>query len=207
MEAINCETASSYARYLATYIASPLKIEQLVLLEFDEAPPLHEIAEMRYQIEQKRKRAGTDPYLNQKDISELGDHYRMPGTVKLPKPVKVRASVRPAEPGETYGASRTNPKVRSRAMADAVINGVADDCAISRADILGRQRAHVEARAVAACVLLARDYSSSQVGRLMGRDHTTISNMRDKLDIYLDRNPVARASYERHMAALKAVAA
>ena len=58
------ETPRSYAAHLATYIASPLKIEKLVALEFDDVPPLHEIAEFRYRVEQQSKRF--------KRLSEVG---------------------------------------------------------------------------------------------------------------------------------------
>ena len=190
MEAINCETASSYASYLATYIASPLKIEKLVLMEFSKAPPLHKIAEMRYQVEQQRKRFDKQLYVPAHEVPSLGRDYRMPGIVRAkPKPRVV-----PLAPP----------------TANAVIDSVAADCGVPRADIVSRRRSMecVDARAVVVNVLLARGYGVGQVALRVGPFATsTIKSLRDNLGTYLARNPVARASYDRHMAAISEVVA
>lgn len=197
------ETPEGYARRLASYIASPTKIEALVKLEFDRAPALHWIANERYLIERRRRPMNTyDPSNPAND----GIVYTVPGLVKAPEPMQ--AAPKPPEPRQRdyihiRASKEPNPFLSPFKLGPVIVASVAQDFNLDPEAITGPARSYdiVEARAVVAAVLKRWGrLSYPAIGRILGgRDHSTVIHAVYKLDTYLERNPTARASYARHV--------
>lgn len=71
--------------------------------------------------------------------------------------------------------------------ASEVIGYVARRFKVTRGELLGRQRKIwlVYARSAVVAILLRRGNSTTTVGRILRRDHTTILNARDRLPEYM----------------------
>lgn len=96
------------------------------------------------------------------------------------------------------------PALHSIAVAEQVIEAVGAVFELSYGEITGSIQTdeYVDARAVASWLLKKRGWSLSQIGRAMGgRDHATISNLLNRMPVYLNRSTlVMRAMYElRHL--------
>lgn len=192
------ETPRTYAAHLATYIASPTKIEAFTRIEFGKAPPLHEIAEMRVQVERSRK-----PFKNaRRELYEVERGAAM--KPHLPKRAKSKRDGTPKEP---------KPRAPYRApvsvwcgvpvpqVARELIAEVAADFDIAVDEIVGVRRNldKVHARSVVVRLLKERGWSLPRIGAVLGgRDHSTIINLYDKRDIYAARDARVSASYERN---------
>lgn len=205
------DTPQAYARQLATYIASPTKIEALTKIEFGHAPKLHEIAQMRVEVERRAKRAQVAIYCNDSD-SRDGDHYR-PASLVKPE----RADMGGRRPDYIWVASAPAPVTKDEALnpfeglystGARVIASVARDFGIEPEAITNQARhAHlIDARATVAKILKRwgrRSYP--EIGRIMGRrDHSTIINLVRKFHIYANRNAAVLESYNRHLAMIEA---
>lgn len=92
----------------------------------------------------------------------------------------------------------TPPSDRPRFAPD-VIRRVADMFLISYDDILGRHKPqiYVDARCAAALILRERGLSYPQIGRFMGRDHSSICNLLNKAAQRIERNPLILVALER----------
>lgn len=179
------ESPQSYARHLATYIASPLKIEKLVALEFDEVPPLHQIAEFRYRVEQQSKRFKR---LSEVGLAEVAEPevrtYPKGGTVYTPVSVEIADEVPP-------------PPVRSHRE---VVAAVAKAFDLTYKDVIGpdRHAKFVCARTVAARILRDRGNSYKRIGHFLGnRDHSTADNLVKGYERRLARHPQIGVVYEQ----------
>jgi hypothetical protein len=178
------ETPHSYAAHLASYIASPLKIEKLVALEFDKVPPLREIADMRFHVEQQNKRFKRLSAFGLEEVAELKLRtYPKSGTVYAPVHVEI-----------AEGAADLSPRSHRE-----VVVSVAKAFGLTYADVVGRARhtALVCARSVAARILRDRGNSYPQIGRYLGnRDHSTIINLVTKYEARVARHPEMGVVYE-----------
>lgn len=200
------DTPQSYARHLATYIASPTKIESLTRIEFGEAPPLHTIAEMRFAVERETKsfRQRSRHWSRDSQATD-GNHYAVPSLIKVARPPRVRDYIHVAPlPIEEH---HENPFLSLYRVGSRVIESVARDFGMTSADILGKRRHNelVDARAVVAMTLKRWGRKSyPEIGRIMGgRDHSTVIHAVQNFDIYCRRNVTVSASYERHLALIE----
>lgn len=189
------ETPRSYAAHLATYIASPLKIEKLVALEFDHVPPLHEIAELRYRVELQAKAFARSSFVKGKTDND-GEHFAVRSLLPKPKP-KPQAGREPGTPWPGWYKPPAPP------LGTDVVRSVAYDFGFTVGQLKSgdRSKALVDARAVVSRILRDRGLSYPEIARALGRnDHSTPINSVAKFDIYAKRNPTVMASYERHSA-------
>ena len=85
---------------------------------------------------------------------------------------------------------------------------VAGDFGITAQDLLSpkRERRCAHARAVFISLLLDRGWSFAKIGRLLGRDHSTIIHAEQMLPVYIGHFNTPRLSLQRHHA-LRAMAA
>ncbi len=182
-------TPQAYARHLATYIASPTKIEAYTRLEFGDAPPLHMIANMRLEVEASGK-----PYRNarrelravERENTVKPRTYNNSGTVYFPAHVTL-----PAELKIAPVATRSHKEV---------VTAVADAFGLSYEDLTGVRRFTqlVCARSVAVKILRERGNTLPQIGRYLGgRDHSTIHNLLVKYADRAARHPQMVTVYER----------
>lgn len=195
------ETAQSYAKRLAGYIASPTKIESLTRMEFGKAPPLHWIAAERGRIEDARKPA-VSPYYMKLGNPELdGTDYAVPSLLPRAKPKPERKrdyiDVRAALP------EPENPFLQLYSVGSRVIASVAGDFGVLPADIVGKRRHNhlVDARSVVAMTLKRWGRKSyPEIGKIIGgRDHSTVIHAVGSFDIYCRRNEQVWPSYQRHV--------
>lgn len=112
-------------------------------------------------------------------------------------PVVVKVHVpapRPVQADHGFGASV--PKVN---IASRLIEAVAADFDLSYGEVIGtnRSRRMVAARAVVARILRDRGWSTSQIGRSLRRDHSTILHLLDQWPKWRSTYPEAAAFYER----------
>jgi hypothetical protein len=79
-----------------------------------------------------------------------------------------------------------------------IVTLVAQSMGVGIEAILGRSRVSevVECRALIATTLRGRGWSFPQIGRLLKRDHSTIINLCDKIDIYCRRSEDCRDAYK-----------
>lgn len=193
MDILN-DTPARYARRLAGYISSPTKIESLTLMEFGRAPPLHSIAEMRFEVEGARRK---------KEITACySEDYQLPSLIRPKKPVKPKPVVQKVIPQDSG-----NPFLCLHQLAGKLTESVLWDFGISKADLLGKSRKAklVDARGVIAALLRRTGRRSyPEIARAVGRnDHSTAINLVSKIDWFCQRNPVAKESYEHHLALLE----
>lgn len=195
------DTPQAYARHLATYIASPTKIEALVRLEFERSPSLRWIANERYLIEQRRKPMNT---YDRSNPAYDGIVYSVPGLVKPPAPKPSARSPAPRKRDYINVAAKpkSNPFLGPFKVGPAIVSSVAKDFGLDPSDITGlsRTRDIVDARATVAAVLKRWGrLSYPAIGRVLGgRDHSTVIHAVSMLDIYIRRNPTVADSYARH---------
>lgn len=192
------ETPETYARHLASYISSPTKIEALTRIEFGRAPALHKIADMRVAVEKKgdrHYRSARVEYLREQQAA-------MDEAKRLLK--KAEAVVQAEHEAETLRIPREpvgNPFLMSYRLTRALAESVAADFRISPAQLLGkgRSRIFVEARAVVVKLAVDAGFAFAEVGRRLGRDHSTIIYRYHQFDIDHKRSARVRASYARHL--------
>lgn len=188
----------SYAAHLATYIASPLKIEKLVALEFDHVPPLREIAELRYRVEREKKAFALPASIKDKTDRD-GEDYRPRSLVK-PDPSQI---VRPKPAPREYVPVVQRPRVKTPEAVREIIAKVAKAFGVTPDEIISRRRAtlFVLARSTAIQLIRERKWASgehrhtiTQIGCFFGnRDHSTICYAIDRFPDYLRYYPeVAR---------------
>jgi hypothetical protein len=195
------ETPHTYAAHLATYIASPCKIEKLVALEFDKVPPLHEIARMRLRVEREAKR-GPTYWCKDSDVND-GEHYRPRSLVK-PDPAIV---VRPRAAARGYVPVTQRPSIHTPAAVREIIAKVAEAFDVTPDEIIGRRRAMLFVLARATAVQLVRDrmwesgehrHTITQIGCFFGnRDHSTICYALDRFQDYLRHYQQVREAYDK----------
>lgn len=192
----------AYARQLATYIASPTKIESLTRVEFGEAPPLRTIAEMRFAVERETKTFKRNArHWNKDSEARDGEDYVPPSFFKRPTPRAPRVTARidfdprPIEP-------HTNPFLQTWCLTRAVVASVATDFGLCAAHVAGKSRCrdYVWARAVAIRLLNECGLSAAGIGRKLDRDHSTILHALDSFPIYERQCEKVSASYLRHKA-------
>ncbi|GEM_PF-3335040 len=218
------ETPTTYAARLSRYIPSPTKIERLVEVEFGagRAPALHEIAEMRYRVEQEAKKLKNAsvpkpveiPHLHLdaldfrpralvKDAAPAGTIQAKPiATPPPPRPIVEERSY--AGCGKRYRPSTVElnedytPPERVWG-ASSIIAAVSGVFGILPGELLGRARATqlVCARNVAARIFIERGNSFAQTGRFLDRDHTTIMHHIQTWEPRAKRFPDMVRAYDR----------
>lgn len=184
---MNFDTPQAYARHLATYIASPTKIEAYTRLEFGEAPTLHAIANMRRQVEVSGK-----TYRNAR--RELWEVERE----SEPKPRTYDNSRTVYVPAHVVLPEKPQPAI-IRSHKD-VVTSVAHGFGLTYEAVTGARRFTVLvcARSVAAKILQERGNSLPQIGRYLGgRDHSTIHNLLVTYDDRVKSHPQMAVVYER----------
>ena len=176
------DTPERYAAHLATYISSPTKIEALTRVEFGRAPPLHEIAGWRVAVERNMRRSSPSERVSDADDFRARDYIEV---TPLPPP--------PKETG--------NPFLQGYRLTRAVAESVAKDFGITANDILGnrRWRLFIQARGVVVKLLIDRGAGFAELGRRMGRDHSTIIHRYRQFDTDVRHYPLMRSSYDRHL--------
>lgn len=197
-------TPEGYAAHLATYIASPTKIERLVGLEFDRVPPLREIADMRYRVEQAARRSvysfasvrgrPSDDAIDWQPRTFVAKRETKPE----PQPERERDYI-------IIETTPSNPFV-GPFMASNLVKSVAQDFRFSVDEMCGerRHKPFVHARAVVARILKERGWSYPRIAHAIGRaDHTTVINAVEKFDIYVRANPQVQQSYDRLSALMR----
>lgn len=193
------DTPQAYARHLATYIASPTKIEAYTRLEFGEAPPLHTIANMRLQVEMTGKHyrnARRELWQVERENQPKPRTYDNSGTVYMPAHVTIQHD-------------HLNSISGVRSHRDVVV-AVAKAFGFTYAEITGPRRSTslVCARAVAAKILQERGNSLPCIARYLGRtDHSTIHNLLSKYPARIAAHPQMAVVYERLTAPDEAMAA
>jgi hypothetical protein len=189
------DTPNAYARQLATYIASPTKIQALTRLEFDRVPPLRKIADWRFEVEQKARRFKLMASVGLEEVAEPEVRtYAKGGTVYVPARVELPAAELPSITGV-------------RCHRD-IVAAVAMGFGLTYAETIGQARGtqHVCARAVAARILRERGNSFPQIGRYLGdRDHSTIINLLSKYEARIAKHPQMGVVYEQLTAPVVAV--
>lgn len=198
------QTAHAYAAYLATYIASPLKIEKLVERDWTYAPPLHEIAELRYQYEQSKKPKVMGVTRPNEGIEK--DHLQWQPRSLLPKP-RARTVQRQRDyiillPTKPAKSTTLGDFPVSVGLARRLINSVARDFEVTPEEMVGERRHKhlVLARSVVAVLLKRRGWSYPRIARAIGRnDHTTVINAVRQFDIYQSQDDRVSESYQRHL--------
>lgn len=191
------DTPHSYAAHLATYIASPLKIEKLVALEFDNVPPLHEIAELRYRVERAIKAFAVPSPVKDKEGRD-GENFAVRSLIK-PKPRTYTNSRTVYVPAHVEVAAGFDFGLKVRSHAE-LIDAAGKAFNLTYAEVIGpnRDTRHVCARSVAAKLLRARGNSYPQIGRYLGgRDHSTIINLCVNFDARARRHPLLQEVYDR----------
>lgn len=188
------DTPQSYAKHLATYIASPTKIEALTRLEFDRAPPLHTIAAMRLAVEDEARRFKAVGRHACKDKADRDGEDFAPRGLKVPLPPKVKPI--------SFTPLFTSPHP---AAVREIIAKVAEAFGFTP-DVLTSDRkfiAAVHARAVA--IRLIRDrtwengehkHSTTTIGRYFGRDHSTVCHALSHFPDYCRHHPEVGEIYE-----------
>lgn len=202
-------SAEHYARHLATYIASPLKIEALVKLDFSRnIPPLHAIAEWRYQHEQRGRRefapmqchdSATNDHVDFAPRSLILPEPRRVG--RPPKPVRARdyiwvdaEPIAPSEPPK-------NPYIGRYATGRRLVQSVAHDFGLYPSEVTGRGRSRplVQARAVVAVLLRETGRSYPMIGNVLGgRDHSSVMWLVQEINKYIHQNDAVSISLARH---------
>jgi hypothetical protein len=199
-------SAEHYARHLATYIASPLKIEALVKQDWTTCPPLHDIAEWRYQHERRSRQEFAPRSFKGQEYNDNGEHWRPRSFVKPPLGCEVRQrdyiNVEGSGPVEHIklpplpdGLFETRINIPARLIAS-----VAEDFGLTPDELVSKSRfqTNAHARSVVIRLLFERGHSSTQIGRRLNRDHSSVLHARGMFDIYAKMNPVVGLSYERH---------
>lgn len=192
------ETPRSYAAHLATYIASPLKIEKLVALEFDQVPPLHEIAELRYRVERERKTFAHQGFIKDKEDHD-GDHFMVRSFLRPPAPRTYTNSRTVYVPAHVEVQDDFDHGLNVRNHRD-LIAAAASAFSLTYEEVVSpdRHTPHVCARSVAARILRERGNSYPQIGRYLGgRDHSTAINLHRKFDERAKRHPQIQVAYDR----------
>jgi hypothetical protein len=112
-----------------------------------------------------------------------------------PPPVVVRVPVEIPQLPAPSGKARVG-------IAPALIDRVANAFEISHGELIGsgRSRKFIAARAVVARVLRNRGWSTSQIGKVLRRDHTTILHLLDRWPFWSHRFPEASVLFERETA-------
>jgi hypothetical protein len=206
---MNLDTPSAYARHLATYIASPTKIEAYTRVEFGRAPPLHEIARMRLRVERAAKRECRPGWIKdgtERDGVDFAPASLLPRTLP-PKPVKARIVRVPAEPKPPRCHLAPwrfeDMPDRVRTIFDQVI--LAFDITGEELTSKARSKRFVIARAVA-CRLVrsilnangGHIYSLPRIGLYLGgRDHSTVCHAIAQFDTYRKQYPEVAEVYEK----------
>lgn len=199
------ETPHSYAAHLATYIASPLKIEKLVALEFDHVPPLHEIAELRCKVERERKAFGTIGAIKDKTDRD-GEDYTVRSLLRKPEPRTYTNSRTVYVPAHVEFADDFDHGLTVRNHRE-LIAAAGSAFSLSYEAVIGRDRhtPYICARTVAARLLRDRGNSYPQIGRYLGgRDHSTAINLCAKFDERVSRHPQILVAYDRLSKAIAA---
>jgi hypothetical protein len=190
------ESPQSYARHLATYIASPTKIEALTRIEFGRAPPLHDIAKMRLRVERE---AARQPRRWIKDSEDSdGEDFR-PASIPAPPPPAVRKQ------RAAYVPVTMRPRVMLPEPVRDILNAAAAQFGLSLELLLSKRkwRELVLARAVA--IRLIRDrrwqngahrHSLPQIALYMNRDHSTIKNALEQFGEYERQFPEVQQVYD-----------
>jgi hypothetical protein len=113
-----------------------------------------------------------------------------------PPPVVVRV------PSELPQSPVTSGKARV-GIAPALIDRVANAFEISHGELIGsgRSRKFIAARAVVARVLRHRGWSTSQIGKVLRRDHSTIIHLLDRWSFWSEFFPEALELYQWETAA------
>lgn len=111
--------------------------------------------------------------------------------VVVPFPVP---AAQPVEREPSFGAAA--PKI---SIASRLIEAVAAEFGLSYGEVIGtgRTRRFVAARAVVARILRDRGWSTTQIGRWLHRDHSTIIHLLAHWPQWMKSCPEAAAFYER----------
>lgn len=195
------DTPAAYAKRLAGYIASPTKIESLTKLEFGRAPPLHEIAQMRVRVEQEAKQPYCQAISDAKRDGAMDQDYRVKGLVKTPR-VRDYIVLGPPQPVVLQPEPPAdNPFIGRVSLTKRLAKSVAIDFDIPVEPLLARSRLRrvVDARAVLINLLARRGYGMAEIGRRLGKDHSTIIHAVNNFSTYERRNPDVTASWQRHL--------
>lgn len=192
------DTPHSYAAHLATYIASPTKIEKLVALEFDHVPPLHEIAELRYKVERGIKAYRAPGWIKDK-TDEDGTDFVVHSPLRKPAPRTYTNSRTAYVPAHVEVAAGFDLGLTVRNHRE-LVEAAAAAFNLTYEDVIGpnRHTRHVCARSVAARLLRERGNSYPQIGRYLGgRDHSTAINLCCKFEARARRHPQVQVVYDR----------
>lgn len=199
------DTPLSYAAHLASYIASPLKIEKLVAIEFDKVPPLHEIAELRYKVEREHKAFRRPAFVKDKEAGD-GEHFAVRSLLRAPAPRTYPNSRTIYIPAHVEVSADFHAELTVRCHRDLITaSGKAFN--LTYEDVIGpvRRTRHVCARTVAARLLRDRGNSFPQIGRFLGgRDHSTAINLCANFDVRARRFPQIQEVYDRLSEAMAA---
>ena len=189
------DSPQSYARQLATYITDASTIRARTWNEFARSPTLSTIQAM-IDAEKRKARAIGEP----KDSD--GEDWQPRTFVPKAKPRRVRDYIRISEFAPEKREEPQNPFLQTWRLTRALAESVARDFDISPSEIMGDRKFNrlVDARSVVINLLARKGHPYAEIGRRLGKDHSTIIHACRHFDIYQRRNDTVGASWRRHLA-------
>lgn len=166
----------NYARQLARYIRDPSTIRARTMNEWGRAPSISECREMIVDATAQRERYRSESdRLAPKDIDAIDF---VPGATEHAlrvhrQALKIKAEeVRLPEPEP----ANDDAKPRRPLLLNEIVSAIARAMKVSLDDLLGKSRDKqvAQARQVVCWVLFKRGQSYPQIGRRIGRDHSTV---------------------------------
>ena len=195
-------TPVAFARHLASYIKDPSKIEALTLREFTRCPPRADIQQMI-----RAHNVVKPPIWENKTIARDGDEndgedFSVRGLVTIKKPKDLHKPLPIKEVREAVlsaVATAVADKGGHYLTGEVLLDLVARDFCLMRQEVQGAARSAVntEARAVVARILREQGWSYLQIGKLLCKDHSSISYLIGKWDAYVARNPEVASIYAK----------
>lgn len=192
MEAIDFQSHVQLANHLAKYISSADTIRAHCVRDWGKAPTLQEIVAMQAKYQSRRVKVVDEPVNGDEMMPRLGSLPVSEPTRTLPVVTKQgRNTLWPrwyCPPGTFFDIH-------------ALLDSVAGDFGLTRAQLIGSTRkvANTHARAVVVRLLRGRGWSYGQTGKALGgRDHSTIVHADQHFDTYAKQNPLVEISYRQH---------
>jgi hypothetical protein len=186
---------AAYAKYLAGYIRDPSTIRARTMEQFGRSPSIERIAYWRGEVE-RLKAVPHNTYLTDRWD---GTKYDLP---KGRTPLPAKPTVLPARaPAVVVSPTFALPPWRVGVLgAGEIISAIAASFGLTRERVTGQSRDSYTCmvRALIATLLAERGNSTPQVGKWLGRDHSSIVHARKMLPIYIKRLPALGEAYAHY---------
>lgn len=219
---MNPQCPQSYAKHLAGYISDPSTIRVRVLEYFDRAPSLEQCRKFRETVKrgatlEGRRVVGANERFScghprtEENTIWIDGHTERCKTCRraIEAEAARRYRVKQAKRRAAQEARRLKLEARQQAFiernlaalaaadSDSLVDRICAGFAITREDFSSRDT-HIRfvlARSVFVKLLRDRGLSLLKIGALMGRDHSSVSNLLKKFDDRLAKHPEMAAVY------------